>query len=360
MTINNQIWGFSPDMGDLGDTLAGGITSYMDSRRIANVMKEADGDYMKAAQLLLEAGDTKGAAAISEIYDSQQGSEGRFGLSPVLGEGPNGELQYFQSNSGGGASPMELPGGYKPAPPNRWFEGADGRPFAVPSRGSGASPAPTTNVTPGSPQPGGQPGQYPQTLRGKKQGHDMAQNAVSDSNVINSFDDQIAHYSANLKRIMTPEGGPSEAFKNVAGTEKIGGFDTGIPKSLTAWSEKSREQLSTLKSMQVQQGLNILKGMRADSAQGASGMGQLAIQESQWLQQAITSLQEANSPEEIIERAKDVEYYMGLVSQRLREGYREIYGNDPSPSESRGGIPPSQQAPSPSRKVYDLDGNPVE
>jgi hypothetical protein len=73
MPINNQIWGFSPDMGDLGDTLAGGITSYMDNRRFANAIKEATGpdgtvDYNKVRDVLASAGDPKGAVLADRLY----------------------------------------------------------------------------------------------------------------------------------------------------------------------------------------------------------------------------------------------------------------------------------------------------
>jgi hypothetical protein len=112
MPINNQIWGFSPDMGDLGDTLAGGITSYMDNRRFANAIKEATGpdgtvDYNKVRDVLASAGDPKGALLADKLYGETE--DDSFDSDPY-GRIYSRRTGRFTNNEGGG-SPVDAHSG---------------------------------------------------------------------------------------------------------------------------------------------------------------------------------------------------------------------------------------------------------
>jgi hypothetical protein len=97
--------------------------------------------------------------------------------------------------------------------------------------------------------------------------------------------------------------------------------------------------------------LQVLAEMRAASAQGASGMGQLAIQESEWLQQSLDALQQSTSPEQMARNLRRVAAHTKKLRAAMKHKFRMSHGKDWAPA-------PIGQAPDPTDWVGDMANEP--
>lgn len=144
----------------------------------------------------------------------------------------------------------------------------------------------------------------------------------TDWGLVQSADENFANMERNISQLITPEGKPTPALRAISGNYNVRGRDTGIPNApLYNLTQQARDAHATLQTSVVEVGLNTLAQMRAMSAQGASGMGQLAIQESQWLQQSLNAVGEEQSPEQLARNLKAIVVH----SQRLRAALRQKF-----------------------------------
>lgn len=264
--------------------------------------------------------------AAAKLWATQ--GEDRYGLNPVF----DAEGNAYQTNSAGGLSPLEVPGGGKLTAPQRWVETPEGY-VPVPSRGPiGGSvqgpeprPVPTMNVGPdGSMTPTAVP-----SLGSQKQKHELASTKATDQAMAQSavakFDEQVA----NFETLLDESGEGSSKLRSITGNRKVYGVETPIPNAwLPNVSQESRDASANLETAAVQVGLNTLAEMRAMSAQGASGMGQLAIKESEWLQNSIRSLRETQGTPQAAKHIREIIRYSKMVQAQIKEKYRNIYGEE--------------------------------
>jgi hypothetical protein len=254
----------------------------------------------------------------------------RFGLNPVF----DAEGNAYQTNSAGGLAPLNVPGGGQLVQPQTWKETSEGY-VPLPSRGAvgggiAVNPVQTQDVSPDGTMVPHQPAAVP-SLKSVKQGREMRAEQATDKAIAESaiakFDETIKNFS----NLVDESGQPTEQLKAITG-------DTmGIPKAyLPNWSENARNAAANLETSAVQIGLNTLAEMRAASAQGASGMGQLAIQESKWLQNSIRSLQETQGTPQAAQHIADIIRYSKAIQGRIRQKYKEVYDED-LPTD---GVPP--------------------
>jgi hypothetical protein len=336
-------------------------------RKLADEMQAAFGpdgtlDYNKMMQIMSASRPMEAARMATQ----QQGAENRF-MTPVLMEDGKGGYAYVQPQSQGGGQIMDVPG-YKPAPPNRYLETPNGY-VPVPTRGGLGGPinAETAPPVPGATQmdvgpgadprgpylPGAQaqPGAIP-SLKSVKQGHEMASTHATDKalaqDAISKFDEVVD----TLGNLVDESGKSTEQLQTVTGNRKIGGVDTHIPNAwLPNVYEGARNASANINTAAIQIGLNALAQMRAASAQGASGMGQLAIQESVWLQNSIRSLEQTQSTPQAAKHISDIINYSKRVQDRIREKYKSIYGED------LGHVPGPQDDAPPAASGGDVNGD---
>jgi hypothetical protein len=298
-------------------------------RALANDMQGAIGpdgtiDYNKAISVLMQ----RNPIAAMKLMSDQQGQD-RFGLNPVFDE----EGNAYQTSGAGGVAPLTLPNGKKLTAPQRWLETPEGY-VPAPTRGpiGGSAPQPhpvqTMDVGPDGIETPHAPAAIP-SLKSVKQGHEMASNKATDRALATNTIDKLNHQIEQFETLVDKSGKSTPALQSITGTRKVFGIDTTIPNDwLKDYSTEARDAAAKMATSAIQVGLNTLEQMRAMSAQGASGMGQLAIQESVWLQNSIASLSTAQSPEQAAEHIQDIINRSKRVQQVVAAKYKEIYGED--------------------------------
>ena len=89
-----------------------------------------------------------------------------------------------------------------------------------------------------------------------------------------------------------------------------------------------RGQIDTIKAAI---GMGKIQEMKAQSATGATGFGQLAIRELDRIEAAVGSLDQAQSPDELKKRLGIIKDAMGKYNQALRQGYKATYKEEYQP-----------------------------
>ena len=93
-------------------------------------------------------------------------------------------------------------------------------------------------------------------------------------------------------------------------------------------STNLRGQIDTVKAAI---GMGKIQEMKAQSATGATGFGQLAIRELDRIEAAVGSLDQAQGPEELKKRLGIIKDAMGKYNQALRQGYKATYKEEYQP-----------------------------
>jgi hypothetical protein len=318
-------------------------------RALAKEMQGAFGpngelDYEKMMQIL----SARQPEMAAKMAMSQQDASNRYGHNLVFDENGNA----YQTMSGGGLAPVQGEDGAKLTAPQTWQQGPSGV-FPVPSRGPMGGPTPRPvptmdvrqdgSMTPTQPQGDvpQQPGAIP-SLESTKYQNERAATKATDkalaADAIAKFDEAIA----NMGSLVDESGKSTEQLRRITGNREVGGVDTGIPNAwLPNVSQTARDAAANKETAAVQIGLNTLAQMRAASAQGASGMGQLAIQESVWLQNSIRSLQETQGTPQAAKHIQDIVNNAKRVQARIRDKYKEVYNEDlghvPGPMDNQSG-----------------------
>lgn len=105
-----------------------------------------------------------------------------------------------------------------------------------------------------------------------------------------------------------------------------------------------RGQIDTIKAAI---GMGKIQEMKAQSATGATGFGQLAIRELDRIEAAVGSLDQAQSPDELKKRLGIIKDAMGKYNQALRQGYKATYKEEyqPLPGAPEGATQAAPAAP---------------
>lgn len=337
-------------LGDIGSNIASGL----EQNQLASVLKDFNGDYNAAASALMRMGKVDLA---SKVYAAGAMADYRNIMAGVAQQkvdlSPASQAQKWLDEN--------IPGTKAPPPV---------APQPTPSPDFGMSPAtstpmelgPSGNPQLGTPQPipagpNGPTGAYgssyatpsgmdPRLVNAPKSVQDVLAPAQAmeqlnkeadlkvkrqeeeptDWALTQQADQNLSNMERNIRQLINVDDKgnvtPSAGLARISGNRSIGGIQTRVPNYiLPDVSLTARDADSTLKTSVVEIGLNTLAQMRAASAQGASGMGQLAIQESQWLQQSLAALQESNSTPQLARNLNEVLKH----SQNLRAALRQKF-----------------------------------
>jgi hypothetical protein len=292
-------------------------------------------DYDKMVQIL----SARRPEMAAKMAMSQQDASNRYGHNLVFDENGNA----YQTMSGGGLAPVQGEDGAKLTAPQTWKEGPEGY-YPVPSRGPMPGPTPrpvtTMDVSPEgvmTPTQQGVPSLGAEKFKREKLETKATDKALAED-AIAKFDEAIA----NMGSLVDESGKSTEQLRSITGNREVGGVDTGIPNAwLPNVFQTARDASANKETAAVQIGLNTLAQMRAASAQGASGMGQLAIQESVWLQNSIRSLQETQGTTQAAKHIQDIINNAKRVQARIRNKYKELHNEDlghvPGPMDAQSG-----------------------
>lgn len=110
-----------------------------------------------------------------------------------------------------------------------------------------------------------------------------------------------------------------------------------------------RGQIDTIKAAI---GMGKIQEMKAQSATGATGFGQLAIRELDRIEAAVGSLDQAQSPDELKKRLGIIKDAMGKYNQALRQGYKATYKEEYQP------LPGAPEATAPAAPAQSGFGSP--
>lgn len=265
----------------------------------------------------------------------------------------------YRAGRGGDMLPVTPPGGGKFVNRGSWVQTSRGlvwMPAGGVTGGTDGAPVPSA-PTPGAPTPGasrlspptpvqtqdytmdesGNPVEAPtQTAQGaiptvesEKWAHERKATQATDraltERVLANLDKQIKTFS----QLLDPSGRPSKQLRAITGNYKLNGKETPIPNAwLMDVTEDARNASANLETAAVQVGLDTLEQMRAASAQGASGMGQLAIQESLWLQNSIANLNKTQGTPQAAQHIQDILNHSKRIRDIVSQKYRSVYGED--------------------------------
>jgi hypothetical protein len=170
--------------------------------------------------------------------------------------------------------------------------------------------------------------------------------------LVNSLDTKLDLLETNINDQLDSKGRANEGLRKITGNYELNGVETPIPNNmLPDVTQTARDASATLKTTTVKIGLQVLAEMRAASAQGASGMGQLAIQESEWLQQSLDALQQSTGPEQMARNLRRVQAHTKKLRASMKHKFKMAHGKDWAPA-------PIEQAPDPTDWVGDMANEP--
>jgi hypothetical protein len=155
-----------------------------------------------------------------------------------------------------------------------------------------------------------------------------------DEALVANIDDKLGRLEQSAGELLAPgatleERGPSEGLKRITGNYQLGGRDTRIPNAwLPDVSQTARDASAKLDNVVIQTGLGVLEQMRSATSTGASGMGQLAIEESRMLQNAIASYSKAQNPKDAATALRKVVYWTRKVRGIAKAKFKNTYGTD--------------------------------
>ena len=127
----------------------------------------------------------------------------------------------------------------------------------------------------------------------------------------------------------------------VGGVTGIRGQLPDIPGGKAA---NTRANLETLK---VKVGFATLQAMREASKTGGA-LGQISEREGEWLQNALVSLQSAQSEEQVRAHLQQIKDHISGLKAQYQEAYRATYGTSPvalNPALGGGGAGPDPNDP---------------
>jgi hypothetical protein len=280
-------------------------------------------DYNKMVAVLAE----RRPELAAKMAAAQQDAANRYGHNLVFDANGNA----YQTMSGGGLSPVSGAGGTPMVAPQTWIDTPNGR-VPVSSRGPvgpgghTVQSVPTVDVNPDGTTT---PTRAIPSIASEKHRVDRAETKATDRALATNTIDKLNEQIYAFKSLVDEQGKSTPGLQKITGNKKIGNFDTTIPNDwLPDYSQEARNASASMATSAIQVGLNTLEQMRAMSAQGASGMGQLAIQESVWLQNSIASLSKAQSPEQAAKHIQDIINRSKRVETIIRSKYSELYGEE--------------------------------
>jgi len=126
----------------------------------------------------------------------------------------------------------------------------------------------------------------------------------------------------NYRGIIDSTNGLTRALTEAKG--QIGTFSAGPIGQATSWigGTPAAALESTLKTIKANLGFNQLQQMR-DSSPTGGALGQVAVQELEFLQSVEANLDQKNGPTELAKNIQEVQNRLASRTQRLRQAYQE-------------------------------------
>lgn len=111
--------------------------------------------------------------------------------------------------------------------------------------------------------------------------------------------------------------------------------------------EPSTNLKGQLDTIRAAVGTGKIQEMKAQSATGATGFGQLAVKELERIEANIGSLDQAQGPEELKKRLGIIKDAMNKYNENMKRSYKQQYGEEYKPAEQQQAAPAQQpmQAP---------------
>lgn len=121
----------------------------------------------------------------------------------------------------------------------------------------------------------------------------------------------------------------------------VGQWTTGIPGAVlqNVPGTAAKDLKERIKTVVANAGFEELQTMRANSPTGGA-LGQVAVQELEMLQKTVTSLEQAQSPEQVAKALDEMEAFAKGSRDRRRRAFDMTYGNIPQPREFTGAPAP--------------------
>jgi hypothetical protein len=177
-----------------------------------------------------------------------------------------------------------------------------------------------------------------------------------DEALVANIDDKLGRLEQSASELLDnpnaplEQRGPSKGLKSITGNYTLpNGYETPIPNAwLPNVSQEARNASAKLDNVVIQTGLGVLEQMRSATSTGASGMGQLAIEESRMLQNSIASYSQAQDPKAAATALRKVVYWTRRVRDISKKKFRDTYGADyvaPPPVEDGPADTPAEATP---------------
>ena len=111
--------------------------------------------------------------------------------------------------------------------------------------------------------------------------------------------------------------------------------------------EPSTNLKGQLDTIRAAVGTGKIQEMKAQSATGATGFGQLAVKELERIEANIGSLDQAQGPEELKKRLGIIKDAMNKYNENMKRSYKQQYGEDYKPAEQQQTAPVQQPTQTP-------------
>jgi hypothetical protein len=136
----------------------------------------------------------------------------------------------------------------------------------------------------------------------------------------------------NAPKIQAKIASQDAKYKNLEATidkaiKNSGFWSTGIMSQMTSGvgGTPAKNLAATLDTIKANMGFDELQEMRDNSPTGGA-LGQVAVQEIQYLQSVIASLDQAQSNEQLKENLARIKQAKRESNERIRKAYQETYG----------------------------------
>ena len=187
------------------------------------------------------------------------------------------------------------------------------------------------------------PGAREASIQRAKRQEELVANKPKAQMQLSSYDDQTRLVSSTIDDAIK---NINEEGRLVAGT--MGSRLAGIYEPSTNLQGQLDTVLSAVGTGKIQE-------MKAQSATGATGFGQLAVKELERIEANIGSLKQAQSPEELKKRLNIIRDALNKYNENMKLGYKQTYGEEYRPVEQQPAqvqqMPQVQQPPQPQAGV---------
>lgn len=231
-----------------------------------------------------------------------------YGKSPVYGTDEKGNIVIYQLSDQGDARRVQLPPGHSPVKPLTRIDYGGGNLLVNPYTG-----APQKNI-PKTLSPDQTPSYRAEVTtaqEGAKREVQLKSKFPKAKTALGKFSDKVSLVKANLNRART----------------MTNALTAGYGAVLKDWPSSAANALANvLKTIKANIGFNELQEMRDNSPTGGA-LGQVSEKENELLQSVLGSLEQKQSPSELLLVYDQIEQSLDGSLGRMEEAFNADYGN---------------------------------